>query len=224
MTGIENVPADDLGFDLFENVGDPLHWIGRVLHALRAEVRHHLGLGGIGCLVALHLVRDCVGRAQIRLDQGEHFFFQRRGVRSLQLARLSRRLFRELDDGVDHRLEMAVAEHHGPEHHLFTELLCLGFDHQHGILGAGDDQIELALDHFVELRIEHVFVVDEADARGADRTHEWRARERERRRGRDHRQDVGVVFEIVREYVHDHLGIAAPALGEQRPHRTVDQS
>src|SRR6201999_2795677 len=37
MTGIENVPAHNLGFDLFENVGDLLRGIGRVVPALRAK-------------------------------------------------------------------------------------------------------------------------------------------------------------------------------------------
>ena len=119
---------------------------------------------------------------------------------------------------------MAVAEHHGAEHDLFGQLLGFRFDHQHGVLRAGDDEIELALRHLVELRIEHVFVVDEADARGADRSHERRARQRQRRRGRNHRQDVGIVLEIVREHGDDHLRIAAPAVGEQRADRAVDQA
>ena len=65
---------------------------------------------------------------------------------------------------------MTVAEHHGAEHDLFRKLPGLRFDHQHGVGGAGDHQLQLGLDHFVEDRIEHVFVVDETDARRADRT------------------------------------------------------
>ena len=197
--------------------------IGWVLHAFRAETRHHLGLGCIDRLVALHLVRDRVGGAQIRIDQPEHLLFERGVVRHLQLARLLRRLFRQLDDGVDHRLEMAVAEHHRAEHHVFAQFLCFGFDHQHRVLRAGHHEVELALRHLVEQRIEHVFIVDEADARGADRAHEGCARERQRRRGRDHRQNVGIVLEVVRQRRHDHLRLVAPALGEQRPHRAIDQ-
>ena len=45
---------------------------------------------------------------------------------------------------LDHRLEVAVAEHDRAEHHLFGELLGFGFDHQHGVAGAGDDEIEAA--------------------------------------------------------------------------------
>ncbi len=173
--------------------------------------------------MALHLVRDRIGRAHVLLDQSEHFLLERGVVGDLMVARLLRRLLGELDDGVDHRLEMAMAEHHGAEHDVLGKLLGFRFDHQHRVLRAGDDEVELALRHLVEHRVEHVFVVDEADARRADRAHEGRARERQRRRGRDHRQDVGIVLEIVRQRRHDHLGLVAPAFGEQRPHRAVDQ-
>src|SRR5262245_23759850 len=59
--------------------------------------------------------------------------------------------------------------------------------------------------------------------RGAERAHGGCARERQRGRGRDHRQNIGIVLEIVRQRRHDHLGLVAPALGEQRPHRAIDQ-
>ena len=107
-----------------------------------------------------------------------------------------------------------------------SSLQLLGFrlHHQHGVAGAGDDEVELALHHLVDLRIEHVFVVDEADAGGADRAHERGARQRQRRRGGDQRDDVGIVLQVVRQRRHDHLGLVAPAVGEQRPDRAVDQA
>ena len=74
------------------------------------------------------------------------------------------------------KLEVAVTEHHGAEHDILGELFCFRLDHQHGVAGAGDDEVELAVGRFVELRIEHVFVVDEGDAGGADRAHEGNAR------------------------------------------------
>ena len=77
--------------------------------------------------------------------------------------------------------------------------------------------------HLVDLRIEHVFVVDEADAGGADRAHERRAGQRQRGGGGDHGDDVGIVLQVVRQHGDDHLGIAAPAVGEQRTDRPVDQ-
>ena len=140
-----------------------------------------------------------------------------------QIARLLRRLFGELDDRLDHRLEMPVTEHHRAEHDFLGQLLGFRFDHHHGVMGAGDDQIELAFFHLVDGRVEDVFAVGEADARAADRAHERRAGERQRGRGRHHRDDVGIVLLVVRQHGDGDLGIAAPAVGEQRPDRAVDQ-
>ena len=49
------------------------------------------------------------------------------------------------DDGVDHRLHAAMREHQGVQHDLFRQLLGFGFDHHQGVLGAGDDEVELAV-------------------------------------------------------------------------------
>ena len=45
---------------------------------------------------------------------------------------------------LDHRLDRAVGEHDGAEHLVFGKLLGLGFDHHHGVAGAGDDEVETA--------------------------------------------------------------------------------
>ena len=121
------------------------------------------------------LARDRVGLAQVLLDDAEHFLLDRLGVGLVEIARLFCGLLGELDDGLDHRLEMPVAEHHGAEHDLLGQLLGFRLDHQHRVLGAGDDQIELGFLHLVDRRVEHVFVVGEADAGAADRAHEGRA-------------------------------------------------
>ncbi len=114
-----------------------------------------LALAASDRLVARHLVRDGVGRAQILLDQAEDFLLKRGVIRDVKLARLLRRFLGELDDRIDHRLEMLVAEHDRAEHHVFGQFLGFRLDHQHGVGGAGDDEIELAFGHLVDLRIEH---------------------------------------------------------------------
>ena len=187
-------------------------------------MRHDLGLDGVDRGVALLLDRHGVGRAQLLLGEAEHFLLDRRVVDGRDLARLLGGLLGQLDDRIDHRLEMPVAEHHRAEHHLFRKLLGFGFDHQHGVVGAGDDEIELGLGHLVERRVEHELVVDEADAGGADRAHERRAGQRQCGGGRDHRQNVGIVLHVVGEDGDDHLRLVAPAIGEQRTDRAVDQA
>jgi hypothetical protein len=68
-----------------------------------------------------------------------------------------------------------MAEDHGAEHDVFGELLGLGFDHQHGGFGAGDDQVELCALQLGLGRAQHVLAVDVADAGGADRAAEGNA-------------------------------------------------
>ena len=119
---------------------------------------------------------------------------------------------------------MPVSEHHRTEHDVFVEFLGFRFHHQHGIGGAGDDEVELGVGHLVQRRVEHVFVVDEADAGGADRALERRAGQRQRRGSGDHRQNVGIVFHVMRQHGDDDLGFVAPAIDEQRTHRAVDQA
>ncbi len=117
-----------------------------------------------------------------------------------------------------------MAEHDRAEHHFFRQFLRFGLDHQHGVVGAGDDEVELRLGHLVQRRVEHEFVVDEADAGGADRAHERRAGERQRGGRGDHRQHVRIVFHVMGEHGDDHLRLVAPAIGEQRTDRPVDQA
>ncbi len=223
LAGVEDVPANDLGFQFLEHAGNAQLVVFRFL-AFREIVRHHLFLGLADRGVAVLLDRNGIGGAQIGLDQCEHFLFQRAFVDDLDVARLLRGLLGEFDDGVDHRLEVPVSEHHRAEHDVFVELLGFRFDHQHRVGGAGDDQIELGLDHFVERRVEHIFVIDEADTGGTDRALEGRAGNCQRRGGGNQRQNVGVVFHVMRQHGNDDLGLVAPALDEQRTDRTIDQA
>ena len=48
--------------------------------------------------------------------------------------------------------------------------------------------------------------------------------QRERGGSGDHRHDVGIVLLIVRQHGDGHLGVAAPAVGEQRTNRAIDQA
>ncbi len=117
-----------------------------------------------------------------------------------------------------------MAGHHRAEHHLLGELLGLRLDHQHGILRAGHDKVERRGLDLVDRRVELQLAVDHADAGGADRPHEGDARQRQRGRGRDHRQDVGVVLEVVRQHGDDDLRVVAVAFREKRADRPVDQA
>ena len=73
LAGVEDVPAHDLGFDFLEHAADALLGVVRVLRAAREVVLRHLGLDGSDGVLALHLARNGVSRAQLALDQPERF-------------------------------------------------------------------------------------------------------------------------------------------------------
>ena len=76
----------------------------------------------------------------------------------------------------------------------------------------------------LDRRVEHKLALDDADAGGADRAHERNARQGQRGRGGDQRDDVGIVLEVVGEHGGDDLRLVLEALDEQRPDRPVDEA
>ena len=106
----------------------------------------------------------------------------------------------------------------------FGKLLGFRFDHHHSIVRAGDDEIEDALLHLIDHRVQHELAVDDADAGGGDRSEERQARKRQCRGGRDHAEDVGIIFEIVRQDCHDDLRLILEAFDEERADRAIDQA
>ena len=117
-----------------------------------------------------------------------------------------------------------MAEDDRGQHGFLGELLGLRFDHHHGVARAGDHQIEVALARLLDRRVENELAVEVADPGGRDRPQERHAADRQRRRGRDHRQDVRVVLAVMGEHGDHDLGLVLEPLGEQRPDRAVDQA
>ncbi len=220
---VEDVPAHDLGLGIVESLG---HRLGGEfgLAALREQLGGHLRLDRVDGGVALLLLGDRIGGAQIRFADCEHRLLDRGLVDGFELARLLGGLFGEADDRLDHRLERGVARHHRLEHRLFGKLLGLQFDHQDRVGGAGDDEVERRFLLLLDGREDLDLVLDETDARPADRAHERHARQGERRRGGDQGENVRIVLHVVAEYGGDDLGVAAEIVGEQRPDRAVDQA
>jgi hypothetical protein len=136
----------------------------RLLAFGRGEMRLDLGLGGVDGGVALLLVGDLVGGAQVLLASASSFSEIADvvgGVKSRgSLAAFSASLMIASITG----WKPLVAEHDGAEHGL-RQLLGFRFDHQHGVGGAGDDEVELRIQPSRRRRVEHVFAVDVADAR-----------------------------------------------------------
>ncbi len=90
------------------------------------------------------------------------------------------------------------------------------FDHDNGILAAGQEDIHVA---FIELTlrwIDHPLAMVAADANAGQWTVERDIRDMQSRRGADHGDDVRIIFSVRRQHGCDHLGLATQPLGEQR--------
>ncbi|MNX73713.1 hypothetical protein D3C86_1051220 [compost metagenome] len=221
---LDDVATQDVGFTFLEGGRE----LGRV-DALGVLVGLHQGGGGgllgrVDARTALILARVGVGGLDVfadqLLDRGDDVGV----VFGLEVEGLLGGVFGQFDDGVDDRLHARVREHQGLEHLLFRQLLGFGFDHHQGVLRTGDDQVQRALAHLVNGRVQHQLAVDQADACGADRAHEGHARDGQGGRGGDHAQDVRVVLHVVLQHGDDDLGLVLEALDEQGADRTVDQA
>ncbi len=125
---------------------------------------------------------------------------------------------------MDRLLHLAMTERDRAEHDVFAEELGFGFDHQHRIRGAGDDEIEIGRLELGLRRIQEVLAVRVTDARGADRSLERNAGQRQRGGRADQRRNVAVDFGIHRKHGRDDLHFVLEFLGEQRTHRAIDQA
>ena len=219
---VEDVPAHDLGLGVVDRLGD--FGGGKLgVPAFRREGGRHLGLDGVDRRIALLLLGQRIGRPEIGLADLEHRLLDLGAVACGKVARLLGRLLGQANDRGNDRLEAGVAGHDGLQHHLFAELLSLRLDHQHGVGGAGDDEIESRILHVLDHRVDPDFPFDQADPGRADRAHEGHARQRERRRGGDHGENVGIRLEVIGEHSRDDLRVAAELVGKERADRTVDQ-
>src|SRR5690606_35677418 len=111
-TGLQDVAADDLLFKVLEDVGqkDGISRIG--LSAFRQKLLEHLLPNGFDCFPALLLLGDRVALAKLFLGDLLDAILELGLVGDLDIPRLLRSRLGQLDDGLDDRLEVAMAEHH----------------------------------------------------------------------------------------------------------------
>ncbi len=218
----QDLAAHDLGFDV-EQEGLDLHRVEIGAFGLE-RLQHGSGRLAQGLRAGL-LAADLVGGAQLLLGQlrdlGDEGLVLGGG---LPVPHGLAGVAHQFMDGVDGDAALLVAEHHGAQHDVFGQLLRLGLDHQHGGFGAGDDQVHLRVLAGGLARVQHVFAVDVAHARGADRAVERNAGHRQGRAHGDHGRDVGIDLGVQRHGVDDHVDFVVEAFGEQRADRAVDQA
>ena len=219
---LEDGGTHDFGFELLHGLdGDHL--------GLRGFLREgFLGLGArfVERVRASRLVGQLVGSGNVLADSLLELGLDVRGVvREIDLPGFLGGLLGEVDDQVDNLLRFLVSEHDSAEHFLFGQFTRFRFDHHDGSAGGGDDEVETAFfQRSALLGIEHVFAIDEADAAGADRTHERHARNGESGRSGDHRNDVSLGFAVIAHDLGNDVDFVVEAFREQRAHRTVDQA
>ncbi len=219
----ENLVADDLGFQLEDEILDLVGVAGRRVG--RDAFGFDLGDDFLQALLPRLLLAQLIGFAQQRLGQradGRHHRLVLGG--GCPVPQRLAGLFDQRVDRLDHRLLLLVAEDHGAQHDFLRKLIGFGLDHQHGCFGAGDDEVQLRRRKFGLGRIQHVLAVDVGNARRADGAVERQAGNGQRRRGADHRGDVRIHFRVHRHHGGDHLHFVVEAFGEQRTDRPVDQA
>ena len=132
--------------------------------------------------------------------------------------------FGQLRNGFNNRLELLMTKHDRAQHGFLGKLAGFRFNHQNRIFRARNNQIEIGLGHFVDVRVQHEFPVDIADARTADRTFEGHTGKRQGGGGCDHCDDVRIVFQVVRDDHAGHLSVVLVTVGKQRADGPVDQT
>jgi hypothetical protein len=219
---VQDLRTHDLGFHVEQDIAD----FGRIgLDALRGQACHDFGRQRLEFLLARRLLAGLVGVADFRVGQLRHLGDQRFVLRCRRpLPSRLAAFFDHRVDGVDDGLHLGVAEHDRAQHDFFGQLLRFRLDHQHGVLGAGDDQVHLRGLELGGGRVQDVLAVGVADARGADRAAERDAGHAQGGRGADHRRDVRIDFRVHRQHVDDDLDFVEVAFREQRADRAVDQA
>ncbi len=221
LTG-QDLAAHDAGLDLEQQAVD---FDAVEAQALFGQCSLDSGVGLAASLGAGLLGADLISSAQLRLGQFGHL-----GDEGLILGRclpVPDRLAgvtHQLVDGVDRHLALVMTEHHGAQHHVFGQLVGLGFHHQHGSFGARHDQIQLGVGQLGLARVQHVFAIDITHAGCADRAVERDAGDGQRGRGGDHGGDVGLHLGVQAQHVNHHLHFIEEAFREQRADGTVDQT
>ena len=147
----------------------------------------------------------------------------RAGLDVREALRLADRLL-ELLLEVDQRLDRAMTEQDRLGHDVLGQELGAGLDHHDRVARAGDDEVELRVLQLAVGRVDDELAVDPADADRADGAEERDLADRQRRRGGDGAEDVGIVLLVGREDRDHDLDIVLVALGEERPDGAVGQT
>ena len=85
--------------------------------------------------------------------------------------------FHQVVDVLDNDLLLVVAKYHSAQHLVFAQQFSFGFNHQHSRFSTRNNQVQLTFFQLFLGWVQHVLVVDVANARGTDWAIEWNTRQ-----------------------------------------------
>ena len=185
-------------------------------------------LGSLDRLTANGLRAECRRRlaqflAARLLDLGDELGVDDRSIElHLRLASHLGQLVDHLNDDLDDLVRLAECF----ENDALLHFLGAGFDHHDGVRVATHREVELVL-FALQLgpqRVDDDLVIDVTHAHAAERTAVRQRADRQSGKACDRGNDVAVVLTIGCNDLRQHLHVAAEAIGEHRPDRTVDDA
>ncbi len=196
-----------------------------LLAELLGEVGEDLVLDHVEGGVAGVLLVDREGAGELGvgdlLDRGEDLAGDHQGLGlALGLPDLGDELLLELDEGLDRGL----ARLEGLDHGRLVDLVGAALDHHDGVLGGGDEDVEVGLGALGVGGVDHQLTVDAAHPAAGDGAAEGDVAHAQGRRGAGERQVVRVVLSVEGEDADDDLGLVVPAVGEERADGAVDDA
>ncbi len=225
--GVEHLRAQRVVFDVAEHGAD----VAVLLHGkLGLELRLRRFLDGLDGLDARVLVLLVDRREDRVLRLGVHEIddvLRHRGLLPLHLvgAALGEQFLLHRDEFLD----AALRDAERLDDFFFLDLDGAALDHHDRILRTGDDEVHVGdldrLDRGVEHPVRRsVLTRHAADTNAGDRSSERDARDVQRERRRDEREDVGLVLLVGGDDVNEDLDFVLEALGEERADRAVDDA
>ena len=221
LAGIKDVVADHIRFQFLEQALRQVH-----IGTFGFKGGDHLLLHHAHLILADQLLYFRIGNGHIGAAQFGDALLQR----DFSFRRLRQRPgflggnLSQFNDRLDHRLEGRMTKGDGAEHDFFRQFARFRFHHQHAFGSAGQHQIQHAFLALISGWVQHIGAVDIANARRADRAEEGNAGKRQRGGATHQGDDIGIIFQIMRQDGSNHLDFIAEAFREKRADRAVNQA
>ena len=117
-----------------------------------------------------------------------------------------------------------MAKFEGVDNGFFGNFQGAGFHHDDGGIGAGDDDVHVALLLVDNRRVDDQLAIEKANANASDGRFKWEIGAIGRGRSAGDGDDIGVVLAVSRKNHGDDLCFIAPGFGKKRAHGAINQA